>query len=218
MTEQNVLKMVSLLDFQNLLEEWKLNSEQSSECLNDAKEILLKHRNTRPHPHLDNKILTAWNALTISGLWSAAAALPHKRLEYIKRAEEAVAFIQNYLFIKEGVEPNAELLRSVYVDKETGNITQSPIPIKAFLYDYSFLIQALLDLYELNFDEKLLILADELQISMDKIFYDTKNELYLFNRVSDKSIIIRLQDEHEGAEPSANSVVTSNLLRIKCTF
>lgn len=115
--------MVSPLEFQNLLEEWKLNNEQAMECLEDAKKILLKRRNTRPRPDLDNKILTAWNALAISGLCSAAAALPQKRSEYIKRAEEAVVFIRKYLFIKD--EESNELLRSVYADSKTGNIVQS---------------------------------------------------------------------------------------------
>lgn len=67
-------------------------------------------------------------------------------------------------------------------------------PIKAFLYDYSFLIQALLDLYEMNFDQELLIFVDELQTLMHKIFYDNKQELYFFNRSSDKTIIVPLKD------------------------
>lgn len=114
--------MVSSLEFQNLLEEWKLNNKQGIECLKDAKEILLKRRNTRPLPNLDNKILTSWNALAISGLCSAAAALPAKRLEYIKKAEKAVAFIRKYLFINNG--ESSELLRSVYADIKTGNIVE----------------------------------------------------------------------------------------------
>lgn len=51
-----------------------------------------------------------------------------------------------------------------------------------------------MDLYELNFDQKLLILVEELQKSMDKIFYDKKSEVYFFSNSSDKSIIVRLQD------------------------
>jgi uncharacterized protein YyaL (SSP411 family) len=65
---------------------------------------------------LDNKILTAWNGLAISGLCAAAQAMP-QRVEFRERAEKAVQFIREHL-IQEG-----ELLRSAYVN-EQGEIVQ----------------------------------------------------------------------------------------------
>jgi uncharacterized protein YyaL (SSP411 family) len=74
-------------------------------------------------------------------------------------------------------------------------------PIKAFADDYAFLIEALIDLYSVNFDENLLQWAKELQIKMDELFWDHQNNSgYYMSRAGDSSIIARLQDEQDGAE------------------
>ena len=71
----------------------------------------------------------------------------------------------------------------------------------AFSDDYAFLIEALIDLYSINFDESLLELAEQLQNKMDKLFFDTLNNSgYFTSRAGNQSIFARVLDEQDGAE------------------
>jgi len=71
----------------------------------------------------------------------------------------------------------------------------------AFSDDYAFLIEALIDLYSLNFDENLLKWAEQLQNKMDILFFDsTNNSGYFTSRAGDQSIFARIVDEQDGAE------------------
>uniref|UniRef100_A0A183CCC1 Thioredox_DsbH domain-containing protein n=1 Tax=Globodera pallida TaxID=36090 RepID=A0A183CCC1_GLOPA len=134
----------------------------------------------------DDKILTAWNALAISGFCAAAQAIPYRAADFKERAEKAVAFIRCHLMFE------GELLRSAYVDN-VGQIVQI--------------------LYSLNFDESLVEWAQQLQLKMDELFWDdASNSGYFMSRAGDPSIIVRMQDEQDGAEPCTNSVAASNLI------
>lgn len=94
----------------------KMTLSQLKECIQDALRFLGEQRAKRPRPHLDNKIITGWNALAISGFCAAAQAMP-QRTEFRASAERAVKFIKENLVL------NNELLRSAYVS-EDGNIEQ----------------------------------------------------------------------------------------------
>uniref|UniRef100_A0A915EJP6 DUF255 domain-containing protein n=1 Tax=Ditylenchus dipsaci TaxID=166011 RepID=A0A915EJP6_9BILA len=211
LTKQNVLKSIDGKTLKDYAGECHMNEQQFKQCIEDAKVLLRQRRAQRPRPHLDNKILTSWNGLAISGLCAAASALPN-RTDFRQMAEQAVEFAKNHLTL------NGDLLRSAYVD-ENGKIAQISNPIFAFADDYAFLIKALLDLYELNFDESLLQWACDLQMKMDKNFWDEENDSgYYLARASDSSIFARMQEEQDGAEPSTNSIASSNLLRLASFF
>lgn len=204
---KNVLHMVDADELAQIADAHKMSVAQVEECIEDAKRFLAEERAKRPKPHLDNKIITSWNALAISGLCAAAQAMP-QRPEFRERAERAVNFIREQLLV------DGDLLRSAYADDQ-GNIVQIAEPIRAFADDYAFLIEALLDLYSLNFDDNLLQWAQQLQRKMDQLFWDdASNSGYFISRTDDPSIIARLQDEQDGAEPCATSVAVSNLMRL----
>uniref|UniRef100_A0A914HXW8 DUF255 domain-containing protein n=1 Tax=Globodera rostochiensis TaxID=31243 RepID=A0A914HXW8_GLORO len=203
---QNVLHRVDECEISKIAAENKMTVEQLKRCIEDAKRFLAEERAKRPRPHLDDKILTAWNALAISGFCAAAQAIPYRAADFKERAEKAVAFIRCHLMFE------GELLRSAYVDN-VGQIVQIKDPIKAFADDYAFLIEALLSLYSLNFDESLIEWAQQLQLKMDELFWDdSSNSGYFMSRAGDPSIIVRMQDEQDGAEPCTNSVAASNLI------
>nr|CAD2179182.1 unnamed protein product [Meloidogyne enterolobii] len=208
---QNILHLVSRPQLEEISKEHKMSLSELCECIEDSKRFLAEERAKRPKPHLDNKLVTAWNALAISGFCAAATIIDEqKSKEYRERAENAVKFIKEHLYKEE----SGELLRSVYVD-ENGNIVQSSSPIFAFSDDYAFLIEALIDLYSLNFDENLLKWAEQLQNKMDILFFDsTNNSGYFTSRAGDQSIFARIVDEQDGAEPCSTSVAISNLLRL----
>ena len=70
-------------------------------------DILLPIRLKRPPPHLDSKMVTAWQGLAITGFAKASAAL--KNAEFLKIAQECAEFVENYCTDQEG-----HLLRGVY--------------------------------------------------------------------------------------------------------
>jgi uncharacterized protein YyaL (SSP411 family) len=86
-----------------------------------------------------------------------------------------------------------------------------------FAEDYAFLIQGLLDLYEADFDVRWLQWAGELQVQMNALFADPKGG-YFSTEEGAIDILFRMKEDHDGAEPSANSVAAMNLARLGRIF
>merc|ERR1712093_12614 len=189
-------------------------------CLDNMKAYRDKHR---PRPHLDDKILTAWNGLTISALCKAAdhpflpassspalAARP-KQLDGIngkslQMAKAAVDFIRSNLW-----DPKTRTLSRSYRE---GKGPQGQAD------DYAFFIAGLLDLFESDNcrNEDYLKLAAELQERMDQLFYDETGGGYFASPAGDPYVLTRLKEMQEGAEPTATAVALSNLHRLARYF
>jgi uncharacterized protein YyaL (SSP411 family) len=164
-----------------------------------AKRKLKEARDRRPRPHLDDKIVTAWNGLIISGFARAFQVL--QEVSYLKAAQDAALFLQQNLY-------RNRLLRSY---------REGPGATHGFAEDYAFLIQGLLDLYEADFDMRWLQWAGELQVQMNSLFADPKGG-YFSTQQGAADILFRLKDDHDGAEPSANSIASMNLARLARIF
>ncbi len=167
------------------------------DALRTAAELLLKERGKRPKPHLDDKVLTAWNGMMISAFARAGAALREPR--YTEAAIRAAAFVENRLM------PEGQLLR---------RFREGSVAIPAFLDDYAAWIQALLDLFETTFGERYLRLAMEMTRKQKELFADEANGGFFNTAIGDSSLVMRMKDDYDGAEPSANSVAAMNLLRL----
>ncbi|MBN8711425.1 MAG: thioredoxin domain-containing protein [Verrucomicrobia bacterium] len=168
-----------------------------SDSLAASRAALFHLRAARPRPHLDDKILTAWNGLMISALAKAGAALQEPT--YIAAAAKAALFMESHL-TREG-----RLLRS-------WRHTASDIP--GFAEDYAFFIQGLIDLYEATLEESWIVRALGLQTLQDELFWDEEGGSYFSSAAGDPLIAVRLKDDYDGAEPSANSISALNLLRL----
>jgi len=155
-------------------------------------------RDLRPRPHLDDKILTAWNGLMISALSRGAVVLDEPA--WAGSAEKAARFI-----LKELWNPETGVLLRGY--------REGPSPVRGFLADYAFLIRGLLDIYEAGGDTEWLARAVELQDWQDRIFGDP-GRAYFSTRADDAALILRMKEDYDGAEPSGNSVSVWNLLRL----
>ncbi len=165
-------------------------------ALQAACERLYAARRRRPHPPTDDKILTAWNALMISALAHAGAALDVP--EFVAAARRAAGFLRRERWRA----ADRTLLRTAGVE--------------AFAEDYAFLIQALLDLHQADFDPQWLDRARELQCRMDELFAAEAGGY--FSTRQDPALLLRLREDYDGAEPSANSVTAANLLRLALWF
>ena len=164
-----------------------------SRCVN----TLLAARSKRPKPHRDDKILTSWNGLMISAFARGANVLSEPR--YLTAARNAA------LLIKERMFANGVLYRSYRGGRGS---------VEGFAEDYAFLIQGLLDLYQADFDIGWLQWALTLQTTQDRLFWDSEGGGYFSNSASDASVLIRLKEEHDSAEPAASSISARNLRRI----
>ena len=151
------------------------------------REILRAARAKRIRPHRDEKVITAWNGLMISALCRVTQVLEDDR--YLAAAQRATR----------------QLLASKIV--RTGNIP-------ALLDDYACFANALVDLYETDFDAGWLTQAVALTDAMLRQFYDSTEGGFFMTDGTDPSVIIRVKDEHDGAEPSGNSIATRLLLRL----
>jgi uncharacterized protein YyaL (SSP411 family) len=112
----------------------------------------------------------------------------------------------------------AKFVRANLYDDKSGilfrNYRESRSDIEGFADDYAFVIQGLLDLYEASFDVEWLKFAIQLQETQDRLFFDDKSGGYFSTSGKDKSVVLRMKDDNDSAEPAASSVAALNLLRL----
>ena len=178
---------------------FKKSDDEIRQSLMRSREKLLTIRNKRPRPHLDDKIIAAWNGLMISAYARAAQVLDEPR--YLENATRAAKFLRANLY-----DDKSKLLFR--------NYRESRSHVEGFADDYAFVIQGLLDLYEVSFDVEWLKFAIELQGMQDDLFYDEKNGGYFSTSGKDKSVVLRMKDDNDSAEPAASSIAALNLLRL----
>src|SRR6266478_3904857 len=178
---------------------FKKSEKEIGESLAQSREKLFSIRAKRPRPHLDDKIIAAWNGLMISAFARAAQVLDDER--YREIATRAAKFLRANLY-----EEKSKLLYRNYRGGRSD--------IEGFADDYAFVIQGLLDLYEASFNVEWLKLASELQETNDRLFFDEKNGGYFSNSGKDESVFLRMKDDNDGAEPAASSLAALNLLRL----
>jgi uncharacterized protein YyaL (SSP411 family) len=178
---------------------FKKSEEDAAKSLARSREKLIAIRAKRPRPHLDDKIIAAWNGLMISAYARAAQVLDEPR--YLEIAMHAANFLRASLY---------DSMRKILYR----NYRESRSDIEGFADDYAFVIQGGLDLYEASFNIEWLKFAEELQETQDRLFFDEKNAGYFSTSGEDKSVFIRMKDDNDGAEPAASSVAALNLLRL----
>jgi uncharacterized protein YyaL (SSP411 family) len=159
---------------------------------------LLAAREQRVRPGLDDKRLTSWNALMISALADAGAALG--RADYVAAAVACGSFIE-----KELRDGSGGLLR-------TFNRGRAKLP--AFLEDHAYLLEAYLDLYEATFDARWFTRAAELAETILTRFYDPERGGFFSTAEDHTGLIARRKDLEDAPIPSGASSACFGLLRL----
>jgi hypothetical protein len=178
---------------------FKKSEDEVLQSLVRSREKLLSIRAKRPRPQLDDKIIAAWNGLMISAYARAAQVLNEPR--YLESAMCAAKILRTQLYD----DSHKTLFR---------NYRGGRSEVEGFADDYAFVIQGLLDLYEASFDVDWLKFAIELQETQDRLFLDEKSGGYFSTSGRDKSVVLRMKDDNDSAEPAASSVAALNLLRL----
>jgi len=171
-------------------------SDQQEKWLTSIRQKLNTKRLQRPRPHLDDKILTAWNGMMITAF--ASASMVFDEPDFLQQATKTLGFIQKNIYI------NKRLFRQ-YRAGEASAVATLP--------DYAWLIYALLEVYRVSEDDKWLTWALELQDIQEKLFLDKTSGAFYESVATDKSLLFRPKSIFDGALPSANAIVLSNLRR-----
>ena len=178
---------------------FKKSEKEIAESLAKSREKLFAIRAKRPRPHLDDKIISAWNGMMISAYARAAQVMDEPR--YLEIATRSANFVRTKLY-----DPSRKVLYRSYREGRSN--------VEGFADDYALVIQGFLDLYEASFDIEWLKLAIELQQAQDRLFFDEKHGGYFSNSGRDESVFVRMKDDNDGAEPAASSIAALNLLRL----
>jgi uncharacterized protein YyaL (SSP411 family) len=175
--------------------------EEVMRVLAHARQTLYDARAERPRPHLDDKVITAWNGLMIAAFARAARVLvtSPKRGEWRQAAERAATAVRARLW-----RPAERRLWRRYRDGEAG--------IDGFCEDYACLAWGLLELFQATGDAAWLAWAQELISAQSALFSDDRDGGWFNTTGADSSVLLRLKEDYDGAEPAAASVTVRNLL------
>jgi uncharacterized protein YyaL (SSP411 family) len=159
---------------------------------------LFDHRESRIHPHKDDKILTDWNGLMIGALSLGSRILDNKT--YLEAAKKCAYFIMSTL-------RDNQMLLHRYRDGESA--------VDGMLCDYAYVTWGLLELYAADFDTGILEEAIWINDRMLEIFWDDKDGGFFLTPKDGETLLIRPKEIYDGALPSGNSVALNNLLRLE---
>jgi len=168
------------------------------DALAEARTTLLEHRDDRPRPGLDDKILTDWNGLMIAAF--ATAGRVFDAPDYTEAATDAASFLMEAMRDEDG-----RLLHR-YRDGNAG--------VRAHLDDYAFLGWGLIECYETTFNPRWLQAAVNVQEEAIKHFWDPDRGGFFLTAEDGEELIVRPKEMSDGALPSGNSVQLLNLLRL----
>lgn len=177
----------------------KMDVNELKAQLAQARQKLFAVRDRREHPGLDDKILLDWNALMCLAYAQAYMALGDE--EYLKIAERNAHFLLEKFLQPDGI--------SLYHTYKNGRAQYN-----AFLNDYAFLIEALLDVYSITFDTTFLAKAETYCNFVLEHFFDNESKLFYFTSARQTDVVIRKKDLYDSASPSGNSTMVRNLQRL----
>lgn len=184
--------------FKELAQEQEMKPEKLHSTLAAIREKLLKQRQKRVHPLLDDKILTDWNGLIMAALAKAGSVFDNQ--DYIAKAEQCWRFIKDKLLVEDS------RLKHRYRNGE--------VAIDGHADDYAFVIWGLIELYEATFKTEYLQYAVLLNQQLIKGFWDEESGGFYFTNESAEELLGRKKEIYDGAMPSGNSIAMMNLLRL----
>jgi uncharacterized protein YyaL (SSP411 family) len=167
--------------------------------LGESRRKLFEVRSKRVWPGRDEKALTAWNGLMIDALARAGAVLDNPTC--IAMATRAADFILTRMRT-----PDGRLLRTWSAGSEP--------KLNGYLEDYSYLLEALVSLYEATLEPRWIESALDLTRVMIDQFWDEGEGGFFYTGKDHENLIARNKDAHDNAIPSGNAMAVTALLRL----
>ncbi len=193
---QNILHLRSSIA--ETAADWNLDPDELRADLAASRATLLRVRTARVRPGKDDKILVSWNGMMIHSLAGAAGAL--QRSDYLAAAQRAATFVLTQLRGDDG---------RLWHCWRHG---QAKLP--AYLDDYAQLINALVTLYETDFDEKWLDEAMALSGIVTAQFSDPQQGGFFFTADDHEKLPARMKDWIDASVPSSNAMAATALIRL----
>ncbi len=193
---QNILNIT--VSHQQFADRAGIEKSELREQMREARTQLLKVRDQRVRPGLDDKVLVSWNGLAIHAMARAGVVLDDKK--YGLAAAKAAEFILQNMRNDQG-----RLLHTWRHGKAK---------LAAYLDDYSYLITALIELYQFDHDENWIAHAVELAEQMVTHFADPTGEAFFFTADDHEELIARPKAFQDSSVPSGNSMAALALLRL----
>jgi len=166
------------------------------------KVLLLKERNQRAKPRLDDKTLTSWNAIMLKGYTDAYRVFGND--DYLAIAEKNANFIVNNQLREDG--------------GLNHNYKNGKSSINGYLEDYAATIDAFITLYENTLDEKWLTTAKGLANYTFDHFFDSASNMFFFTSNEDASLVSRSIEYRDNVIPASNSIMAKNLFKLSHYF
>ncbi len=176
-----------------------------------ARHSLFARRSARPRPHLDDKVLTAWNGLMIAAFARAARVLDAIGLgsddgrsaaaAHLEAATRAATFVHDVMW-----DQSRRVLRRRYRSGDAA--------IDGYAEDYAAMAFGLLELVQADGDPRWLAWAIELHERLDALFWDETGGGWFNTTGTDPSVLVRMKDDYDGAEPAPGSLAVLNLLTL----
>ena len=174
-----------------------ISEEKVSEIINFCSKKLLEVRSKRISPGLDDKVLVSWNSLMITAF--AKGYRVTNDVRYLDAAKHCISFIEKNLYV------DGNLLRTY---------KNGTAKINGYLEDYSYFVNALLDVFEIEPNYKYLKLALTLGHHLIDHFWDPKNNSFFMTSDDHEKLIIRPKSNYDLSLPSGNSVCSFVMLRL----
>jgi hypothetical protein len=182
---------------EEVAESLKLSNESAQQVLASTRQKLSAARAKRVRPGRDDKVLTSWNALMIKGL--AHAGRVFGQSSWVSLAQQAVDFIRREMWV-EG------RLLATYKDGRAR--------LNAYLDDYAFLLDALLELMQTEFRPQDVRFAQDLAERLLAQFEDAERGGFFFTGHDHETLLHRPKPGHDQATPSGNGVAALSLQRL----
>ena len=173
-----------------------------AEVLLRARKVLFDLRSRRPRPQLDDKVLTAWNGLMIAAFARASRVLTAADVlepgpGHLASAVRAATFIKQSMW-----DAGAGRLLRRY---RAGDAA-----IEGYAEDYAYLIFGVLELFQATGQADWLAWARALQARQDELFWDAEGGGWFSTTGADPSVLLRMKEDYDGAEPSPTAVSALN--------
>ena len=179
-----------------------LSKEELSKKIGAWKKIIIKARDKRSMPNIDDKILTSWNGLMINAFIDAYRVFKDK--DFLDVASSSAEFIIKNMKKTDG---------GLYHSHKDGKSK-----INGYLEDYAASIQAFLNLYENTLDEKWLNTSNDLMKYTYKNFFNAETNMFYFTSKLDDKLISRTVEFRDNVIPSSNSIMANNLFKLSHYF
>ena len=182
----------------NFVKKENISLETLKEKKRKWQSLLLKEREKRERPRLDDKVLTSWNAIMLRGYVDAYRVL--KDDKYLEIAIKNGNFILNNQLKENG---------SLFHNYKDGKST-----INGFLEDYATTIDAFITLYEVTLDEKWLNNAKALTDYCFDAFFNDTNKMFYFTSNDDDDLVSKTMEYRDNVIPASNSILAKNLFKL----